>query len=98
MASISRSARWCRPWSANRDPDHYRDPDRFDIHRHADDHLSFGLGKHFCLGYHLARLEVTTAMRAVLRRFPNLRLDPDQESYIRGVNFRSPNQLAVLLD
>lgn len=83
---------------ANRDPDHYPDPDRFDIHRHADDHLSFGLGKHFCLGYHLARLEVLTAVRATLDRLPNLRLDPSQDSYIRGVAFRSPNRLAVLFD
>lgn len=83
---------------ANRDEDHYPDPDRFDIHRHADDHLSFGLGKHFCLGYHLARLEVLTAVNALLDRLPNLRLDPEQEYWIRGVSFRSPNQLPVLFD
>ncbi len=83
---------------ANRDEEHYPDPDRFDIHRHANDHLSFGLGKHFCLGYHLARLEVLTAMRAVLDRLPNVRLDPAQESYIQGVSFRSPNRLPVLFD
>jgi cytochrome P450 len=81
---------------ANHDEEHYSDPDRFDIHRHADDHLSFGLGKHFCLGYHLARLEVLTAVRATLERLPNLRLDPAQESYIRGISFRSPNALPVL--
>ena len=83
---------------ANHDEDHYPDPDRFDIHRHADDHLSFGLGKHFCLGYHLARLEVLTAVNAVLDRLPNVRLDPEQECWIRGVSFRSPNQLPVLFD
>ena len=83
---------------ANHDEDHYPDPDRFDIHRHADDHLSFGLGKHFCLGYHLARLEVLTAVNAVLDRLPNIRLDPEQECWIRGVSFRSPNQLPVLFD
>jgi len=83
---------------ANHDPDHYDEPDRFDLHRHADDHLSFGLGKHFCLGYHLARLEVLTAARAVLADLPNLRLDPAHESYIRGIHFRSPNLLAVRFD
>jgi cytochrome P450 len=83
---------------ANRDPEHYPDPDRFDIHRHADDHLSFGLGSHFCLGYHLARLEVLAAVRAVLDRLRNLRLDPAEESYIQGVSFRSPNRLPVLFD
>ena len=82
----------------NRDEEHYPEPDRFDIHRHADDHLAFGLGKHFCLGYHLARLEMLTAMRAVLGRLPNLRLDPSEECWIQGVTFRSPNQLPVLFD
>jgi cytochrome P450 len=81
---------------ANHDENHYPDPDRFDLHRHADDHLSFGLGKHFCLGYHLARLEVLSAIDAVLDRLPNLRLDPAQECWIQGVSFRSPNRLPVL--
>ena len=81
---------------ANRDENHYPDPDRFDIHRRADDHLAFGLGKHFCLGYHLARLEVQTAIHAVLDRLPNLRLDPREECWIQGVSFRSPNRLPVL--
>jgi cytochrome P450 len=83
---------------ANHDEDHYNDPDSFDIHRHADDHLSFGLGKHFCLGYHLARLEVTAAVNAVLDRLPNLRLDQEQECWIQGVSFRSPNRLPILFD
>jgi len=83
---------------ANHDENHYPNPDRFDLHRHADDHLSFGLGKHFCLGYHLARLEVLTAVNAVLDRLPNLRLDPAQECWIQGVSFRSPNRLPVLFD
>jgi cytochrome P450 len=81
---------------ANRDPEHYSDPDRFDLHRRADDHLAFGLGKHFCLGYHLARLEVTTAVNAVLDRLRNVRIDPDEECWIQGVSFRSPNRLPVL--
>jgi cytochrome P450 len=83
---------------ANRDENHYPDPDRYDIHRRADDHLAFGLGKHFCLGYHLARLEVQTAIHALLDRLPNLRLDPREESWIQGVSFRSPNRLPVLFD
>lgn len=83
---------------ANRDEEHYPDPDRFDIQRRADDHLSFGLGKHFCLGYHLARLEVLTAVDAALDRLKNLRFDPREECWIQGVSFRSPNRLPVLFD
>ena len=83
---------------ANRDEAHYPDPDRYDLHRRAEDHLAFGLGKHFCLGYHLARLEVLTAVSAALDRLPNLRFDPSQECWIQGVSFRSPNRLPVLFD
>jgi len=81
---------------ANRDENHYPDPDRYDMRRRADDHLAFGLGKHFCLGYHLARLEVQTAIHALLDRLPNLRFDPREECWIQGVSFRSPNRLPVL--
>jgi cytochrome P450 len=83
---------------ANRDEERYPDPDRYDLHRRADDHLAFGLGKHFCLGYHLARLEVQTAVNALLDRLPNLRLDGSEECWIQGVSFRSPNRLPVLFD
>jgi cytochrome P450 len=83
---------------ANRDEGHYPDPDVYDMHRRADDHLAFGLGKHFCLGYHLARLEVQTAIHAVFDCLPNVRLDPREECWIQGVSFRSPNRLPVLFD
>jgi cytochrome P450 len=83
---------------ANRDEEHYPDPDRYDLHRRAADHFAFGLGKHFCLGYHLARVEVLTAVTALLDRLPNLRLDPREECWIQGVSFRSPNRLPVCFD
>src|SRR2546428_11452481 len=82
--------------SANRDETHYTDPDRFDLDRRADDHLSFGFGRHFCLGYHLAKMEARTALNAVLDRLPELRLDPDAEPpRITGLAFRSPQALRV---
>src|SRR5213594_1157172 len=82
--------------SANRDETHYADPNRFDLDRRADDHLSFGFGRHFCLGYHLAKMEARTALGAVLDRLPGLRLDPDAEPpRITGLAFRSPQALRV---
>jgi cytochrome P450 len=85
--------------SANRDEDHYPDPDRFDLDRRADDFLSFGFGRHHCLGYHLANLEAQMALNALLDRLPNLRLDPQAEPpRITGLAFRSPKALPVRVD
>jgi cytochrome P450 len=53
----------------------HRDPDVFDLDRRAA-HLGFGLGPHYCAGAPLARIEVRSAVAALLDVFPNLRLDP----------------------
>ena len=83
--------------SANRDESHYADPDRFDLHRaNKADMLSFGLGAHYCLGSHLARMEARIALSALFDRLPNLRLDPAASSRIIGFAFRSPDRLPVL--
>lgn len=84
--------------SANRDERRFDDPDRFDIHRRIDEHVAFGFGRHFCLGSHLARLEATTALNALLDRLPNLRLDAPAECGVVGLAFRSPNRLPVRFD
>ena len=58
--------------AANRDPDRYPEPDRFDIERADTGHLAFGGGRHLCLGAHLARMEAQEAINGLLRRFPDL--------------------------
>jgi len=60
--------------SANFDPDHFDDPDRFDIERSPNEHLAFGFGPHFCLGASLARIELRVMFEQVLRRLPDLEL------------------------
>lgn len=82
--------------AANRDPDRYPDPDRFDPTRKNIAHLTFGGGPHLCLGMHLARMEATVAINALLDRLADLRLDPSApKPRVVGVAFRSPVALAV---
>ena len=60
--------------SANRDERHFADPDRLDITRSPNKHVSFGWGAHYCVGAPLARLEAQIAFTTLLRRCPDLRL------------------------
>ncbi|WP_059006591.1 cytochrome P450 family protein [Streptomyces specialis] len=73
------------PGAANRDPERFPSPDELDLARDATGHLSFGHGIHRCLGAPLARAESEIALRAVLTRFPALRLavPPDQLQWRR---------------
>jgi cytochrome P450 len=84
----------CMLGAANRDPERFRDPDRFDIHReNARDHLAFGAARHFCLGAPLARVEIRTAIVALLDRFPGLALDEERPTAMAGYEFRKPPEM-----
>jgi cytochrome P450 len=83
--------------SANRQEDRYAGPNLFDIFRESKVHVSWGHGAHVCLGSHLARMEMRTALNLLFDRLPNLRLDPDgDDPHIRGQVFRSPTSLPIL--
>ena len=57
---------------ANRDPAKFRDPWTFEVLRSPNAHLAFGFGTHFCVGSHLARLELNAMFRTLLKRIPDL--------------------------
>jgi cytochrome P450 len=85
--------------AANRDEARYDRPDAFDIHRPQRTHMAFAFGPHRCLGMHLARMETSVALNALLDRLPGLRLDPTAEDvHVTGLTFRSPVALPVVFD
>ncbi|MEX1009347.1 MAG: cytochrome P450 [Acidimicrobiia bacterium] len=83
--------------AANRDPDRWDEPDRFDPYRAPKPNLGFAGGPHVCLGMHVARAEMFVAMNAVLDRLPNLRIDPAAPPVrIIGLEHRGPNGIPVV--
>jgi cytochrome P450 len=86
---------FCLLNAANRDPKRFPDPDRFDITRTDKKHLAFGGGIHFCLGAHLARLQIEVALSALLRRYPRLRLETEKIEWHAGL-YRGPIRVPVI--
>jgi cytochrome P450 len=81
--------------AANRDPAVFDDPDHFDVGRRPEPIMTFGIGVHFCLGAHLARAELVTALGVLLERLPGLTLVDADRTRIAGTVLRGPNQLRV---
>jgi hypothetical protein len=67
--------------AANRDPEAFPDPNRFDISRKHGAHVSFGGGSHICIGAPLARLEAQVAVSAFLTRFQNAALEDGEPAW-----------------
>ncbi len=81
---------------ANYDPEQFPEPDRFDISRRPNRHLSFGLGVHICAGNSLARMEGRTAFSKLFTRFPSLHLTGPAKLAPR-IRFREITELPVAI-
>jgi cytochrome P450 len=83
--------------AANRDPEVFQSPDVIDFGRADGKHLTFGIGTHFCIGSHLARLEVRLAMRALAEAAPRMQLVEDPADIDWRPNFLLPAPERVLV-
>jgi len=81
--------------SANRDPNVFADPDKFDITRQPNPHVAFGNGVHHCLGATLARVEGQEVFKALAERFPGLEVETEELDYQPSITFRSLKSLPV---
>ena len=81
--------------SAGRDERAYTDPDRFDVRRKIDQHVSFGYGIHFCLGAALARMEGRVGIEEMLQRFPTWDVDEDNAEMVHTSTVRGWARLPV---
>lgn len=86
--------------AANMDPTVHEQPERLDLERKPNRHISFGTGIHFCLGHQLARIEAACALEALFQRWPNLRLsvEPSQIRWRRRPGIRALERLPVVDD
>jgi len=87
---------WLSIWSANRDPERFREPDRLDVERRDNEHLGFGGGTHLCLGAHLARMEAQEALGALASRTKELARGSGRIAWGPSL-FRVPARLDVEL-
>ena len=81
--------------SGNRDERHFADPDRFDVQRKIDRHLSFGYGAHFCIGAALARLEGRIALEQTFDRFGDWHVDESEVTWVHTSTVRGYHRVPV---
>jgi cytochrome P450 len=82
-------------WAANRDPERFPEPDRFDVERRdAREHIAFGGGAHLCLGAHLARMEGQVALGTLVARTREFALASDRIEWGASL-FRVPARLPL---
>lgn len=81
--------------AANRDPARFANPDTFDVTRKPNRHIAFGGGTHFCLGNHLARLDMEILFGTLNQRFSEIQLVDQEPRYKRGLSVRGPESLKI---
>lgn len=81
--------------AANRDPEHFPDPDRLDIRRRENRHVAFGFGAHFCFGAPLARIEAQIAFASILQRLSQLELEPGPLTWRENLGLRGLKALPL---
>jgi len=81
--------------AANRDPEQFAQPDRLDISRKPNRHVTLGHGVHYCLGAALARLELSVSLAAFLRAFPDYRMATDRIVFMDRTASRRPTSVPV---
>jgi hypothetical protein len=84
--------------AANRDPERFPDPDKLDLRRTDNRHVAFAWGAHYCFGAPLARIESQIAFETMLRRLPNIQLQPQELVWRENLGLRGLTSLLIRFD